>query len=86
MGIIDHILSVQRTAIWRRFVGMRKRPAPVVDTQATTPEEALKLGYQMGLQAGYGEGLVDGVGLGMDVGTTIAVSPVLSYPEPVDIH
>lgn len=88
MGIIDHILKVQKAAIWRHFSGLRKRSVPDIQTPVT-PEEALKVGYRMGLQAGYGEGLIDGVGLGMDVNTTVAVSPVMSFPDfpnPMDIH
>ena len=86
MSIIDLILKKKKPQIWHRFVALGMQRAPENIDPPRTPEDAMTLGYRLGLQAGYGEGLADGVGLGLDVGTySAAYAPVFSSAEPVDI-
>ena len=63
----DIIPNERRSHLWQRFVGIKGRHPPPKGMD-TSPEEAVKIAFQKGLQAGYGEGLVDGVDLGMDIG------------------
>jgi hypothetical protein len=85
MSIIDIILRRTKPAIWRRFLAISDRKIPIGTNPPVKPEDALAMGYRMGLQAGYGEGLADGVGLGMDVGMYTATSPAISQMEPFDV-
>jgi hypothetical protein len=88
MSILDLIMRNKKPIIWSRFLSMGGRDLPQNVDPPKTPEDAMAMGYRMGLQAGYGEGLADGVDLGMDVGTCFAQSaatPVISFPEPVDV-
>lgn len=64
---LHSLLEHSRQRLWYRFRALRGLPAPEVNVPRS-PDEALRLGYHMGLQAGYGKGLVDGVDLGLDVG------------------
>ena len=59
--------NLARDRIWRQFRLLRKEPTPKVPVP-TDPQDALQLGWQLGLQQGYGKGLTAGVGLGHDVG------------------
>ena len=59
--------NLARNRIWRQFRLLRKEPAPEVSVPSD-PQEALRLGWRLGLQQGYGKGLTDGVDLGHDVG------------------
>lgn len=85
MSLVDYILRSKKPTIWRKFRALGRREMPLVGSMPGTPEEALERGYRLGLQVGYGEGLLDGVDLGIDVGMYAAYTPVVSYPEPVDI-
>ena len=85
MSILDLILRRKKPQIWLRFLSLMDRKLPHGLTPPRKPEDALVLGYRMGLQAGYGEGLIDGVGLGMDCGSYSTVSSAISFPEPFDI-
>ena len=64
---LQALLSRSREHLWGQFRLLRKVPVPKVKVPHS-PNEAIKLGYRLGLQEGYCKGLVDGVGLGMDVG------------------
>lgn len=88
MSLLDIIMRSKKSSIFGRFLSMGDRSPPINVAPPRTPEDAMALGYRMGLQAGYGEGLVDGVDLGMDVGTcfaTSAATPTVSFHEPFDV-
>lgn len=86
MSIIDLIMQKKKPKIWHRFVAMGNQRVPAHIDPPRTPEDAMALGYRLGLQAGYGEGLADGVDLGLDVGTySAAFAPVFTFSEPVDV-
>ena len=88
MSMLDLIMRGKKPAIWKRFMSMGTMKMPEDVDPPKSPEDAMTLGYRMGLQAGYGEGLADGVDLGMDVGTCFATSaaiPVVSFHEPFDV-
>ena len=67
MSVHDMGLGKKKAALWRRFVALGDAVVPSVPDMPRRVEDALALGYRMGLQAGYGEGLLDGVALGLDV-------------------
>jgi len=88
MSILDSIMKNKKVAIWKRFLALGDRDVPHSVNPPRTPEDALTMGYRLGLQAGYGEGLADGVDLGLNVGTHLATSesiPVVSFHEPFDV-
>lgn len=67
----DRVLAAKKPTLWGRFLRLvRLHPPEDVETPEDS-QEALELGWSLGLQAGYGEGLADGVGLGIDVGVDI---------------
>ena len=84
-SFVDYILHKKKPLIWRRFLFFGRRELPMVANLPSKPDEAMLIGYRMGLQEGYGEGLVDGIDLGMDIGSCAAVYPTLSYTEPFDV-
>jgi hypothetical protein len=62
------LLDANKTRAFVQFLrNYRKRKLEDVKVPAS-PEEALKVGYDMGYQHGYGNGLREGVDLGVDVG------------------
>ena len=66
MSILDLVLWTRKPLIEKRFTLMGDRKVPHNVEPPNRPEDAMTLGYRMGLRDGYSEGLTDGVGLGMD--------------------
>lgn len=62
------LLNANKSKAFARFLrSYRARKIEDVSVPSS-PEEALKVGYEMGYQQGYGKGLRAGVDLGVDVG------------------
>lgn len=75
------VLTNKRPILWRKFKGLNNVMPQNVEIPKD-PEEALILGFRMGLKRGWGKGLAEGVGVGMDVGMELsAVSD-----EPFDLN
>ncbi len=69
MNLLSSILSTRKPTFLARFLSVLRRPVPPGVELPADPDEALKVGYRLGLRDGYGEGLVDGVDLGIEVGS-----------------
>ena len=77
----SEILKARKSEFRERFRSLlAKTPVPEVDVPSS-PQEALKMGFRIGLRQGYGAGMLDGVDLGYDVGADSAVSLVTELPE-----
>lgn len=70
MSILDLIMWKRKPLIEKRFTLMGDRKVPHDVDPPNKPEDAMTLGYRMGLRDGYSEGLTDGVGLGIDVASS----------------
>lgn len=80
MKLLSSIMSARKPTFLRRFLSVIRRPVPEDIDPPDDPDEALKVGYRLGLRDGYGEGLVDGV----DLGTEVAAPDVVA-DEP-EVH
>ena len=63
MNLVEY-LRTQKPIIWQKLCSLLQRRPPAPPELPRTPQEALELGFRLGLQTGYGEGFVDGVDLG----------------------
>lgn len=70
MSILDLALKTKKLMVFNRVVSMGNRIPPKNVDPPTRPEDAMTLGYRLGLKDGYSEGLTDGVGIGLDVCVT----------------
>ena len=84
---LDTVMQTRKPTIWKKFLELAKRAVPEVPKDSgLDPQQAMTLGYRLGLKTGYGEGLVDGVGLGMEAKNFYDGMPVMTFPEPFDIN
>lgn len=78
------ILNILRSNQSRAFLNFLKsyRARKIEDVKVpSSPEEALRVGFEMGYQQGYGNGLKEGVSLGVDVGMGVSAQPATTLPR-----
>ena len=75
------LLDAQKSRAFVQFLrSWRARRLEDVSVPSS-PEEALKVGYEMGYQQGYGKGLRAGVDLGVDVGMGAVTGGATGMPS-----
>jgi hypothetical protein len=80
-----NLLEASRSKAFLRFL-RNYRARRIEDVSVpSSPEEALRIGYEMGYQQGHQNGLREGVDLGVDVGMEAAVARTGGTFDPSSI-
>ena len=81
------VLSNKRPVLMRKFRDLNTEDISKDVETPQDPNEAMKLGYTMGLKKGWGKGLAEGVDVGIDVGVEVAADvDAEASTEPFDTN